>query len=133
MNTKNLSVVVVLVLITVSAMAALVAEKMRPVKVCKDVRVAMDGAIDAVVENSGLSNRYAVTLFKNKNYKKIKIGTIDVAPEVVAKGRAADSYLGDGLRLTIGKNVNPKTGRQPASLQGEIEGQQVSVAMGCGN
>ena len=105
---------------------------MSPIKTCHDVRVAMDGAIDAVLETSALNDHYAVTLFKIKNYKKVKIGTVDVSPEAVKRARISESYLGDGLRLSIGSGVNPKTGRQPASLQGEIEGQQVSVAMGCG-
>lgn len=128
-NPKSLSIIFVIGLVTASAMAALVADKMHVVTTCKDVRVAMDGAIDAVVESGGLNRqRTAVTLFKSHNRKKIKIQTVEVNMQQAKSGMY---YMGENLRLSVGKNVNSKTGRQPAYLQGEVEGEKLNIAMGC--
>jgi hypothetical protein len=116
-------------LITASAMAALVAEKMEITKTCNDVRVAMDGAIDATVEKGGLTSpKWVVTLFKHHNYKKYKLDSIEVNPAIGAGDTQA--FVGQNLKLTVSNKIN-KSGRQPASLMGEVGGEKVSVNLGC--
>jgi hypothetical protein len=127
---KGIVVVLAGLLLTFSAMGALMAEKMQVTKVCKDVRVAMDGAIDAVVETGGLTSaKTMVTLFRHHNRQKIKMDSIEVRPYRDSSG--VDTYAGENVQLRVASQINPKTGRQPASLQGEVNGERFQIPLGC--
>ncbi len=125
---NRMSIVVAIALITVSAMAAMVVEKPKTTSTCKDTRIAMDGSVDAVVEKAGLSSRTSITFYKLHNYKRFRFETVDVQ---VQPGPTSNTYVGNNLKMVVYKKNNPKTGRQPASLQAIIKGERLSVAMGC--
>jgi hypothetical protein len=128
---KSFSVMLIMgVLIAASAMAAFVAERKHVMESCKDVRVAMDGAYSAVVESGGLNPSSQITIYQEHNRKRVKIDKMVV--EVEPNGEGFNSYVGDKLKLVLHKKMQSSTGRQIASLQGEVQGEKVSATLSCG-
>jgi len=128
---SGLSVMAVMgLLIAASAMAALVADRKHVTESCKDVRVAMDGGYSAIVESGGLNPSTQITIYQVYNRKRVKIDKVPV--EVKPNPEGLTTYVGDGLKLVLHKKVQSSTGRQIASLQGEVRGEKVSATLSCG-
>jgi hypothetical protein len=127
---KNLSAVVIIcLLIAASAMAAIVVKRKKVAANCSDLRVAMDGGYTAVLRTGGISPSTDLTIYKLRNRKKVRLGTVPVMAELTKEG--LPFYEGDGVRLLISKNAQGKTGRHLASLDGEMNGEKVSATLSC--
>jgi len=116
-------------LVIASSVAAFVADRKHVMESCKDVRIAMDGGFSAVVESGGLNPTTQMTVFQEHNRRKIKVDKFDVNPQPNTEGQY--SYLGAKLKLVVHNKVQPSTGRQIASLQGEVKGEKVSATLSC--
>ena len=118
------------ILIAASAMAAFVAERKHVMESCKDVRVAMDGGYSAVVESGGLNPSTQITIYQEHNRKRVKVDKMVVELEPNSEGLT--NYVGHKLKLVLHKKTQSSTGRQIASLQGEVKGEKVSATLSCG-
>jgi hypothetical protein len=131
MEQRSFSVMLVMgLLIAASAMAAFISERKHVMESCKDIRVAMDGGYSAVVESGGLNPSTQITIYQEHNRKKVKIDKIPV--EVESNHEGLSTYVGEKLKLVFHKKTQSSTGRQIASLQGEVKGEKVSATLTCG-
>jgi hypothetical protein len=129
---KTLLVILFTVLITVSAMAALVANRSRVTAVCKDLRVAMDGAIDATVESAPLTHQHSLTVFKHRTAGRARKEVLAVhSPLHHVREKGKEVFSDQGLKLVISKKQDPANGRFPASLDTTIDGKKVTLKLGC--
>ena len=113
-------------------MCAIVAERMKTVAVCKDVRIGMDGGIGAAVEEGGLTPHFAISLFSEHRKGHRKLKTLDIVPDFSSSGeqdvfKAAEA---PEFRLIIAKN-RTINGRFPASLEANLEGKKLRVKLAC--
>src|SRR5579862_2620214 len=119
MEQRSFSVMLVMgLLIAASAMAAFISERKHVMESCKDVRVAMDGGYSAVVESGGLNPSTQITIYQEYNRKRIKVDKIPV--EIEANHEGLRTFVGQNLKLELHKQTQSSTGRQIASLQGEV-------------
>src|SRR5580698_8202865 len=77
MRMKQFSLIFIGLLVTATTMAAIVAEHMKTVTLCKDIRIGMDGGIDASIESGGLTSRISVSLFSDHYKTRNKLQTYD--------------------------------------------------------
>ncbi len=118
------------ILIAASAMAAFLSERKHVIESCKDVRVAMDGGYSAIVESGGLNPATQITIYQEHNRRRVKVDKVPV--EIQANHEGLSTYVGEKLKLVFHKKVQASTGRQIASLQGEVKGEKVSATLTCG-
>jgi hypothetical protein len=119
-------------LIAASTTAAFVSSRKHAMVSCKDLRIAMDGSYFAVVETGGLTASTELTIYEEHNRKRVKVEKIPV--EVKPSGRDTNAtYVGERVKLVILNKVQPSTGRNIASLQGEVRGEKVSATLSCAN
>ncbi len=116
-------------LVAASATAAFVADRKHVMESCKDVRVAMDGGYSAVVESGGLNPSTQITIYQEHNRRRIKVDKIPV--EIEANHEGLRTFVGQNLKLELHKQTQSSTGRQIASLQGEVKGEKVSATLSC--
>ena len=133
MTKNNWFIFVLIALIMASTVAAMVANRRQVTAVCKDRRIGMDGAIDVTVESGGLSHEFSLTLFRHRNAGKIRKEIIGEPKQVkLSESKASgDVYKDNNLTLTINKKQSLQNGRMPASLVAYVDGQTVSVPLGC--
>ena len=70
-----------------------------------------------------------LTIYQEHNRKRIKV---DKVPVELANGESA-TYVGERVKLVILNKTQPSTGRNIASLQGEVGGEKVSATLSCAN
>jgi len=121
--------VVMGLLIAASSLAAFVADRKHVTESCSDVRIAMDGAYSAIVESGGLNPSSQITIYQEFNRKRIKVDKIPVNLQPNNEGQS--TYSGERLKLVLHNKTQPSTGRQIASLQGEVRGEKVSATLSC--
>ncbi len=127
MNTKTL--VVIGCILFGGAVYALHTDKMRVKTVCRDVRLYMDGGIDATIEAGGLNYHRAVNVFRRENRKRIFIAHSDVVRMQGAS--SADIYAAPDFKLTIKKGMPAGERGTPATLEGTVDSEKISVRMSC--
>ena len=138
-NAKMFAIVLVVGLITATAMSALVADRMKTVTVCKDARIGMDGGIGATLEFGGLNPHFLVNLFTQHYKSHDKFKSLDVKPDLkVAMPQAhtsiiggAQAYVATDFKLTVSATKKQGTDRYPASLETHLDGKKVTVALVC--
>jgi hypothetical protein len=118
------------ILIAASAMAAFVADRKHVMESCNDLRIAMDGGYSAVVESGGLNPSTQITIYQEHNRKRIRIDKVPV--DFQPNGEGQSTYVGEKLKLVVHNKKQSSTGRQLASLQGEVKGEKVSATLSCG-
>jgi hypothetical protein len=112
------------------ALFGMSAEKMRVTTVCHDARLYMDGGIDMTIESGGLNFHRVMNVYRKHLNDEVLVGTISVAGEVHERG-AEESYMANGLRLTISKDQAPGRYGFPSRFRGLLKGEPVDVAMNC--
>lgn len=129
-KTGNASALIVTTLIlAATAMATIVAVKKHVKQACHDIRIAMDGSYGAIVETGGLNREHELTIYQERNRKHIPVEKIIVAHEVNKEGK--DTYVGNNVKLVFHDKLQTSTGRQIASLQGEVNGEKISATLSC--
>jgi hypothetical protein len=129
---KQFSLVIIGILITATAMAAIVAEQMKVVTVCKDVRVGMDGGIGAAIESGGLTPHMSVSLFIEhyRGHDKLKTVAVNRSLSQSLKHDVFTSPEAPEFKLVVANNTNSK-GRFPASLEANVDGKKVAIKLAC--
>ena len=119
-------------LIAASTTAAFVSNRKHAMVSCKDLRIAMDGSYSAVVETGGLTASTELTIYQEYNRKRVKVDKMTV--EIKSSGHDENAtYVGERVKLVILNKTQPSTGRNIASLQGEVRGEKVSATLSCAN
>jgi hypothetical protein len=119
-------------LIAASTTAAFVSSRKHAMVSCKDLRIAMDGSYSAVVETGGLTATTELTIYQEHNRRRVKVDKVPVAVKV-SGGDETATYVGERVKLVILNKTQPSTGRNIASLQGEVRGERVSATLSCAN
>ncbi len=119
-------------LIAASSTAAFVSSRKHSTVSCRDLRIAMDGSYSAVVETGGLTASTELTIYQEHNRRRVKV---DKVPVSIKTGSQTDhaTYVGERVKLVILNKTQPSTGRNIASLQGEVGGEKVSATLSCAN
>lgn len=128
-RSRELAVAASVIFLTVTAMAALVAEKTKVVAVCKDVRIGMDAALQAKVLVAGLSKQFSLEIEKQHYRGNEKVTTIDVSKDNSSK--SSETFAADNLTLVVAKNSDPNTDKYQALMNGEVAGEKIAIKMAC--
>src|SRR5438445_779640 len=132
MEKRRVIIILGICLLAVSTMAALSADKMKVVAVCRDVRIGMDGGINATIEASRLTIQKSVTVFTQKNGPNVKIGSMEVSAFPFRTTEAiADSYIGAKFNLALSKKETRLPDRIPANIDAELNGKKITATMLC--
>jgi hypothetical protein len=129
---KQVLMILTGILLTGTAMAAFISEKMKTTVMCTDVRIAMNDSLAAGIEIGGLKRHNAVTIYTQKINGKttlIKQGSVDVF-RYLKSSENLEKYSGRGLELNISK-VKDKHGAFPATLHAELEGKKFAANLMC--
>ncbi len=100
---------------------------------CRDLRIAMDGSYSAVVESGGLTPSIELTIYQEHNRKRIKLDRVEVEYKQEGDEKGKEIYYNDHLKLVVTDKTQSSTGRNIASLQGEVRGEKVSATLSCAN
>jgi hypothetical protein len=120
-------------LIAASTTAAFVSKRKHVMESCRDLRIAMDGSYSAVVESGGLTPSIELTIYQEHNRKRIKLDRVEVEYKQEGDEKGKEIYYNDHLKLVVTDKTQSSTGRNIASLQGEVRGEKVSATLSCAN
>ncbi len=132
---KQIFIILAGILITGTAMAAMMSDKMKTTVMCKDARIGMNGGLAASIEVGGIKRHTAVTVYTQKINGKttfIKQGSSDVSHLIPTRvGENQDKYLSKNLELTISRVKDQRSGQFPANLSANLEGQKFAAKLLC--
>ncbi|MDZ4678569.1 MAG: hypothetical protein SGI74_13810 [Oligoflexia bacterium] len=132
---KQIFIILAGILITGTAMAALMNDKMKTTVMCKDARIAMNGGLATGIEVGGLKRHTAVTLYTQKINGKttlVKQGSLNVSHFIPTQsGVNQDKYTGENIELTVSRVKDQRSGKYPASIKANLEGQKFAANLLC--
>jgi hypothetical protein len=114
------------------AVFALHNNAMNVTTICKDVRLYMDGGVDAEIEEGGLAYHIDAKLFRRSNNHEVYLGTYNITEETPPQSPIETLVAGpDGLKLSVFKNRPQSIYGYPAQLEAHLGPEKISVRLNC--